>query len=173
MLLRPADERDIPRLQEIEKAARARYATIDELSFAVKTPPIAADRLAQGDVVLAEEDDRVVGFVLTQAMDGMLYIANIAVEIGFSGRGIGAALVAAADKQARSKDLPSLILTTFKTPRWNGPWFRKLGFEPMPEDLVGPGLRAVLDRHRQFLDMRIRETLWRAVAGAGAPPRRY
>jgi N-acetylglutamate synthase-like GNAT family acetyltransferase len=162
MLLRWAELRDIPRLQEIEKAARARYLAVEGFSFALETPPIAATRLEQGGVVLAEEEGRVIGFILTNAMDGMLYIANISVAIGYSGHGIGTSLIDTADKQALSSGLSGLVLTTFRKPRWNSPWFRKLGFEPLPQDLVGPALRAVLNRHSGFLDMKTRETLWRS-----------
>jgi hypothetical protein len=48
--------RDIPRLQEIEQAARPRCSSVDGLSFATETPPIAADRLTRGGLVVSEED---------------------------------------------------------------------------------------------------------------------
>jgi N-acetylglutamate synthase-like GNAT family acetyltransferase len=160
---RQAQHTDIPRLREIEKRARARYLGDKVLAFAAEAPPIAASRLEQGEVILVEENGRILGFVLTNELNGMLYIANVSVEPGCSGRGIGALLIGAADRQARSKGLSGLTLTTFKTPRWNGPWFRRLGFITMPEELIGPGLGAILDRHRQFLDMTTRETLWRPI----------
>jgi N-acetylglutamate synthase-like GNAT family acetyltransferase len=148
----------------IEKAARTRYASAGTLSFAAETPPITANRLAEGDVIVAEADGRPVGFVLVSPMDGMLYIANISVDPAVSGRGFGAALIEAADEHAAGKGLSALTLTTFRVPRWNAPWFRRLGFQPMPRDRIGPSLRAVLERHRQFLDMRTRVTLWRPIA---------
>jgi len=159
--LRPAQHSDIPLLQELEKRARVRYLAYKVLAFAAEAPPIAASRLEQGEVILAEEKGGALGFVLTTELDGMLYLANISVEPRFSGCGVGALLIDAADQQAKSKKLSALTLTTFKKPRWNEPWFRRLGFETMPEELIGPGLGAILDRHRQFLDMTTRETLWR------------
>jgi len=164
MLLRRAEERDIPSLQEIEKAARSRYEADGGLAFAAETAPIAARRLEEGEVIVAEEGGRPVGFILTDIMDGMLYIANISVDVAAAGRGIGAALIGVAEQRAISAGLCALALTTFKTPGWNGPWFRRLGFETMPDDKIGPGLLAVLERQRQFLDMTTRETLWRPVA---------
>jgi predicted N-acetyltransferase YhbS len=170
MRLRPATPRDIPRLQEIEKAARTRYRSAGRLSFAAEAPPIAASRLAEGEVIVAEEDGRLLGFVLMNPMDGMLYVANISVDPGCSGRGIGAALIAAAERHAIANGLAGIALTTFRTPRWNAPWFRRLGFRPMPAALIGPSLRAVLQRHRRFLDIRTRVTLWRPIAGPDKCP---
>jgi N-acetylglutamate synthase-like GNAT family acetyltransferase len=163
LLLRPADSREVSRLQEIDKAARSRYRSAGSLSFAAETPAISSSRLVEGDVIVAEKDGRTVGFVLMNAMDGMLYIANISVDPPFAGRGIGAALIEAAEHHARSRGLTALALATFRTPRWNRPWFRQLGFQPMPADQIGPSLRAVLTRHRQFLDMRTRITMWRPI----------
>jgi len=95
----------------------------------------------------------------------MSYVTNISVDSDLSGRGIGAALIAAANARAIAAGLPALVLTTFKTPPWNGPWFRRLGFEPIPGQLIGPDLCAILDRHSRFLDMGTRETLWRPTVG--------
>jgi N-acetylglutamate synthase-like GNAT family acetyltransferase len=161
--LRSVASSDLPRLQEIEKAARSRYQSAGRLSFAAETPPIAANRLTDGEVIIAEEHGRAVGFVLMHPIDGMLYIANISVDPSFSGRGIGAALMQAATVKAKSRGLSALTLTTFRKPRWNASWFRQLGFQPMPSDQIGPSLCAVLVRHRQFLDMRTRITMWRRL----------
>ena len=65
MILRCAWPGEIPLLQRIEKAARSRYLMLDELSFAASTPPIAAGRLIAGDMIVAEENGRIAGFVLT------------------------------------------------------------------------------------------------------------
>jgi predicted N-acetyltransferase YhbS len=169
IIIRPGRSRDIPQLGKIEKAARTRYASAGRLSFATETPPIAANRLAEGDIIVAEADGHPVGFVLMSPMDGTLYFANISVDPAVSGQGFGAALIEAADEHATAKGLTALTLMTFRVPRWNAPWFRRIGFQPMPPDRIGPSLRAVLERHRQFLDMRTRVTMWRPIASNCVP----
>lgn len=163
MRLRLARPRETASLQQIEKAARVRYLSIADLAFVADAPPINAERLANGTVTLAAHGRRIAGFILAQPLDGMSYIANISVAPEHSGFGVGAALVAAADEQAAAAGLSALVLATFKEPRWNGPWFRRLGFAPIPDHRIGPGLRAILDRHATFLDMETRETLWRPI----------
>jgi predicted N-acetyltransferase YhbS len=161
LLLRPAKPDEISHLQAIEAAARSRYLALEALSFVAAVPAIAADRLAQGDVIVAESKGDPVGFVLMTPLDGFLHIANISVATGLSGRGIGSALIEAATIGAATASLPALTLTTFKARRWNGPWFRRLGFTAMPDDAIGPGLQRVLERQRQTVDASTRETLWR------------
>jgi GNAT superfamily N-acetyltransferase len=164
MQLRPADPSDdLVSLQELEKAARTRYIDFPNLAFAMSSPPIALERLQAGELVVAEDGDGIAGFILTIPMDDGLYVANISVALGHSGRGIGAALIQDAIRRAEARQLYEVMLTTFRAPKWNGPWFRRFGFVPMLEDMIGPGLRAVLDRQGKFVDPATRETLWRGV----------
>jgi predicted N-acetyltransferase YhbS len=159
MLLRPCGPSDdLESIQALEKAARSRYSDNPAFAFAAASPPIARERLETGELVIAEEGDRVIGFILTTPMDGGLYIANISVAPGMSGHGVGAALMQDALVRGRSVNV---MLTTFRTPKWNGPWFRRFGFTPMPEERIGEGLRAVVKRQAQFVDPATRETLWR------------
>jgi predicted N-acetyltransferase YhbS len=65
---------------------RARDTPPPACSFAAETPSIAANRLAEGDVIVAEADGHPVGFVLVSPMDGMLYIANTSVDPAVSGQ---------------------------------------------------------------------------------------
>ncbi len=158
--LRPFRFEEIEELRSIEKSARLRYAGWDGLEMVVDAPSIAAERFCSGETVVAEIDGRRAGYVLMQPLDGLMYIANIMVAADFSGHGIGAAFLAMVKSRAKELKLSGVTLTTFRAPRWNGPWFRKYDFEPMPEERIGPGLRAILDRHATVLDMSKRETLW-------------
>ena len=163
MQLRPiGPSEDLVAIQELENAARSRYLDDPKLAFVAGSAPIALERLQAGELVVAEDEGRIVGFILTTPMDGGLYIANISVAPGQSGRGIGAALIRDALARASMRGLEKVMLTTFRAPEWNSPWFRRFGFSPMPEERIGAGLRAVLERQAKFVDPVTRETLWRA-----------
>jgi ribosomal protein S18 acetylase RimI-like enzyme len=166
MQLRPVTHSDdLASIQELEKAARSRYPDDPNFAFASASPPIARERLEAGELVIAVDDGRIVGFILTTPMDSGLYIVNISVAAGCSGRGIGAALMQDALRRAGVCKLYEVMLTTFRTPKWNGPWFRRFGFTPMPEEHIGIGLREVLERQAKFVDPATRETLWKMVGG--------
>jgi GNAT superfamily N-acetyltransferase len=149
----------------IEKAARSRYRGLGGfLARAADGPAIAAERFADGETIVAEFLGKPVGFVLFKPLDGLLYVASVAVSPEAAGMGIGRLLMIRAEHRAPQLKGAGLSLTTFRTPPWNGPWFRSQGYLPIPEDRVGPGLRAILDRHATFHDMSRRETLWKPIS---------
>jgi len=106
MQLRPiGPSEDLVAIQELENAARSRYLDDPKLAFVAGSAPIALERLQAGELVVAEDEGRIVGFILTTPMDGGLYIANISVAPGQSGRGIGAALIREALARASTRGL--------------------------------------------------------------------
>ena len=101
--------------------------------------------------------------MLLQPLDGLLYIANVSVSAELAGLGIGRLLMTAAEHRAQQMKLAGLSLATFRIPFWNSPWFRRQGYSPIPDERIGPGLRAILDRHASYLDMATRETFWKLI----------
>ena len=79
MIVRTGAPDDIPALQVIEKKARIVYAALAGFEFVAASPPIAADRLILGTTFISEVSVSLVGFALSQPMDGALYLANISV----------------------------------------------------------------------------------------------
>ena len=159
-LIRAGRSDEVARFQAIDKAARSRYAALPGLEFAAQAPAIAAERFDASEIWVAEVDETVVGFVLLQSHGNTIYLANISVVLEASGHGIGKMLVTHAISRATATGANAVTLATFWAPPWNGPWFRRQGFTPMPESYIGPMLRAILDRHSRSLDMSTRETLW-------------
>jgi N-acetylglutamate synthase-like GNAT family acetyltransferase len=117
-----------------------------------------------GWTVVATQDEQPVGFAIVQPIDVVAYLANISVVPEASGEGVGPSLLAKAEQDAKEMGFSRMVLATFRDPRWNGPWFRRLGFSLMPTENIGPGLQAILQRHATFLDMSIRETLWKTLS---------
>ncbi|CAM3960227.1 GNAT family N-acetyltransferase [Paracidovorax anthurii] len=160
--LRLSNMDDIERLSLISARARGRYSAVPPLAHIAYAPPLSADRFKACRVEVAVDgaSQAVVGFAAMRPLDGLLYLDNISVEPGASGRGIGKVLLSSVMEHATALEAPAVTLTTFKVPIWNGPWFRKHGFRPMPSDRIGAGLRAVMERQWQTLDPAARETLW-------------
>ena len=57
--------------------------------------------------------------------------------------GIGAALINTVINDARTSGSSAVTLTTFIDVPWNGPYYRRLGFEYLPTVRETPGLRAI------------------------------
>lgn len=162
-ILRKGGTKDIPAIQYLEYEARSFYSNTPDLKFVTEFQPISAARLAAGTILIVEVSNETLGFALVESLDGMLYLANIAVRPQAARAGVGAYLLHSVSDEAVRRRLGAVTLTTFREPHWNGPWFRRHGFVSMPEAEIGSGLRAVLDRHATFLDMTKRETLRREV----------
>jgi len=162
MTIRLISRNDVEPLRSIEKNARGRYRSLSDFEKFADTPPIAADRFAEGWTIVATQDEEPVGFAILQKVDALAYLANISVALEASGQRIGTSLMANVERYAIGMGFSRMVLTTFKEPRWNGPWFRRLGFSPIPTEQIGPGLRTILQRHATFLDMSTRETLWKS-----------
>ncbi|OUM06656.1 GNAT family N-acetyltransferase [Pseudomonas syringae] len=161
--LRLSQAHDLPDLMRISTQARSRYRTIPSLAYIADTPALNADRFKACRVMVAVDrhDQQVVGFAATRPLDGLLYLDNIAVDPRVSGFGVGVSLLTSALAYADALQVQAISLTTFREPIWNGPWFRKHGFLPMPEAHMGAGLKAVIERQSLTLDPVTRETLWR------------
>ena len=82
-----------------------------------------------------------------------------------AGRGIGSVLVDAVAGWGREQGSAALTLLTFRDVPWNGPYYGRLGFQPVPDDELEPEL-AALRRHEAELglDVSIREAMRRPIA---------
>jgi ribosomal protein S18 acetylase RimI-like enzyme len=160
--IRLADGSDLERLRFISAQARERYRALPGLAHIADAPPLTPSRFMACRVAAAVDDvgKDIMGFAAMRTLDGLVYLDNISVDAGSSERGIGKALLDEVCSHAASLNAPAVTLTTFKEPAWNGPWFRRHGFQTMPSDRLGQGLQGVMDRQGQTLDPATRETLW-------------
>ncbi|WP_084540057.1 GNAT family N-acetyltransferase [Azorhizobium doebereinerae] len=167
LILRTAAPADRPALSALSAAARARYRTLPGFAAIAAAPPVAPERFADGEALVAyrADDPAPLGFALLRPLDGLLYLDNISVAADASGQGIGRALLAGVERRRAALGLPAVTLTTFRAPPWNGPWFRRQGFRPLPAERIGPGLAAVIARQSRSLDPATREVLWRVAEG--------
>lgn len=161
LLLRPHDEAEIEDLCRLERAAHRRYLSLKGYEKFAAAPAINPERFRAGITRVAEYDGQRAGYILTQSLDDMLYVASLMVEDEMSGKSIGRGLLDWAEAHAKSAGLSATCLATFRLPPWNAPWYGKLGYTEIPMERIGPGLQAILDRHATFLDMALRTTMWK------------
>jgi GNAT superfamily N-acetyltransferase len=119
----------------------------------VDNPPMTvtpvAVRTARPDELAALQDIEVAaGALFADVVDGNAHIGQVSVHPRHGHRGIGRTLIEFVKGWATGQGLPALTLTTFTDVPWNGPYYRRCGFRPIPESELGPELAALLGAER-------------------------
>ncbi|MFE1941744.1 GNAT family N-acetyltransferase [Streptomyces massasporeus] len=147
MRIRLATRAELPALQDIERAAGAPFRDLGMPEIADDEPPaldiLERYRRAGRCWVAADEGDLPTAYLLAEPMDGALHIEQVSVHPRAARRGVGRALLAHAADRAREEGLTALTLTTFTDVPWNAPYYARLGFRPLPEADLTPGLRVI------------------------------
>ncbi|MGA5203752.1 GNAT family N-acetyltransferase [Streptomyces variegatus] len=147
MRIRPAAPAELPALQDIERAAGAPFRDLGMPEIADDEPPapdvLERYRRAGRCWVAADERNRPAAYLLAEPVDGALHIEQVSVHPRAARRGVGRALLAHAADRARQEGLTALTLTTFTEVPWNAPYYARLGFQPLPEADLTPGLREI------------------------------
>ena len=145
--VRPTRCDDVYALPAIERAAGERFRRYPELAWLADGEVISAEQhleyAERGQSWLALENNRPVGFILTEAHSSSLFIVELSVALDWQGKGIGRQLIACVADHARKLGLASLTLTTFRDVAWNAPFYARLGFEQIAE--LTPELRQKRD----------------------------
>ena len=145
-LIRPARAEDLPLLPAIEIEADRLYATVG-LDVVLGMQPASLARLRQGPVWVARDAaDRSIGFALAGVLDGQGFLDQLSVLPAHGRRGVGAALLAAVLSWATAQGFPALLLTTYRDPPWNAPFYAKHGFAPLPPEHWSRGVRELVAR---------------------------
>lgn len=87
-----------------------------------------AGKASRERLFLAFRGERLAGCVFCTPRPGCLYVGKLAVEPALQGHGIGRALLAAAEAEARGRDLPALELETRVELAENHAAFAAMGF---------------------------------------------
>lgn len=160
VIIRPGTPADIFRLQEIERDA----ATLFQGWPGIDTSAIASvislsDHLRSVEEnlsVVIESDGRVAGFAIGDMQDDDVYLRELDVARDYQKRGFGAQLVAAFVAAARAQGAKDVYLATFRTPPWNAPFYRKLGFRDVDRADYLPWMEAMEAEQATFLDLSTR-----------------
>ncbi len=172
MTVRPAREDDLPHLREIERAAGRPFAELGMHLVADDEPPSLETLRGYADAgrawVRTDEAGRPVAYLLADVVDGCAHLEQVSVHPDAAGHGHGRELVEHLVAWAREEGLPAVTLTTYRDVPWNGPYYRRLGFGPVPPAELTPGLRAIRrEEAERGLDRWPREVLRRNET---APP---
>lgn len=95
-------------------------------------------------------DDDLVGFVRIEILDDEPHMEQLSVRPDHQGRGVGAALLQAAEEWARSHGYTRITLTTFRDVSWNGPYYARRGWVLLPGHEWGPGLASARQHERDL-----------------------
>ncbi|MCJ1307568.1 hypothetical protein MMC25_001215 [Agyrium rufum] len=144
---RTASKLDINHIWVIDSSATKKFGSIPalaDLAAGEETTEKFERWLEHGRVYLVEDKNRPVGFVAVHEVDDVLYIDEIGVHENHQGRGLGAMLLEAVFQRAqeiaweKNREVARVSLTTYPDVPWNGPWYKKHGFEEFDAERIGP-----------------------------------
>ena len=108
--------------------------------------------LKSGTVFVASDPwGAAVGFAALRVLDGEPYLEQLSVRMTAMRRGIGAALLSAAECVAAKTRSRTLWLTTYRHLPWNAPFYEKAGFVTVPVEECGTEMLVELLFQRRLL----------------------
>lgn len=147
MRIRPARRSDLPLLQDIERAAGEPFRALGMARVADDDPPPleALDRYRDAGRawVTTGPDDRPLGYLIADPVDGAAHIEQVSVHPSAARHGLGSALLDHVAGWAATGGLNALTLTTFTHVPWNAPYYARLGFRVLTESGLTDGLRRI------------------------------
>lgn len=138
MKIRLATLGDIDALKTVEESAAKAFhgSNVGYVADRTVDPDLLKKLVGFKTLWVAVENDNVpIGFAACYALDGFFYLHEISVASEFQGRGIGRRLMYAIEDHARDESYPYIGLITFRDIRWNGPFYKSLGFKEIEPDL--------------------------------------
>ena len=115
----------------LERCMHRAYALYQARMDQTRLPPLQTDYAAEirdFPCWVVEADGVIVAGLVMSFEDAWGSIANVAVDPGFQGRGVGGALMAFAETQAQKRGLAELRLATHVLLVENLAWYRHLGY---------------------------------------------
>ncbi|MBN3791296.1 GNAT family N-acetyltransferase [Burkholderia sp. Ac-20353] len=167
--IRLATPNDAAAMAAVELAAAQRFRAIGMPEIADAEPTDAAAvrvRIDAGRAYVALDAQRTcVGFAFYRLLDAQrLYLEELDVAPSHAGQRIGARLVETVAERAAADRVGEIVLSTFRTPPWNAPYYRRLGFDDIDDATLDDALRAIRAYHLSLgLDETQRVFMRRAV----------
>ncbi|MGC4942060.1 GNAT family N-acetyltransferase [Kribbella sp. DT2] len=144
MSIRLAGPGELPLLQALETSGGELFRRIGMTDVADHAPPplhvLRTYQRAGRAWVTVDAGNQPVGYILAKVVDGAAHIEQVTVHPDHQRQGLGRALIETVDRWAAEQQLPALTLSTFRDVAWNAPYYAGLGFVPLAEDELTPGL---------------------------------
>ena len=140
--LRVARPEDAATLREIERRAGEQFRRVNDIADH-EPPPVetfVGYAYARHCWVAFDDDDKPIGYLLVDDIDGNAHIEQVSVEPEHQGMGVGRSLIDQARTWAKDTGRPAVTLTTFA--HVHAPLYAHLGFSVLQDDEIGPELRA-------------------------------
>ena len=149
--IRLARRRDVPLLPAIEYAAGQLFREVGMAEIADDDPPtddIYLEALTANLLWVAEQNGIVIGYGFSSLLDDVILLEQVSLNPDYAGAGVGAALLDTMTRWAHSVGIDRSVLTTFRDVPWNAPYYRRIGFEELSEQHLGPKVAEVLAQER-------------------------
>ncbi|ATF92865.1 GNAT family N-acetyltransferase [Cedecea neteri] len=144
-MLTVSNLRDIEELQHVEAAAARRFLAVPELAFLATAG--VTDKQTHAAAIenklawkVTGSDGRIQGFCYCERHEDAIYLAEISTHPDFQRRGVGATLLAEVIRMGQAIGVSQITLTTYRNVSWNGPWYRRHGFDIIDEAELTPDL---------------------------------
>jgi len=155
--IRKAHSADLSSLPDIERQAASLFASrATELGF---NPDVPVQVNSIETLNAAQESGRVwvavdslnqpVGFALVLEIDGFAHLEEMDVLPCHGRKGLGAALLETVCIWAKERGYPAVTLSTFREVSWNGPFYRRHGFQVVDPTTLSKGLAQVVEREQR------------------------
>jgi predicted N-acetyltransferase YhbS len=152
MKIRPASIADIPALADIERDAGFAWLDAGAIPHWSEQSETTPRHLLEGSIaksltfVAIDDHNTPIGFLATDELDAALYIGEIDVLRARQRQGVGRKLMIHGLAEGRSRGLWGSVLVTDRFAPFNAPFYRTLGFEEQPDNMLPTGLKAIRQR---------------------------
>lgn len=152
--IRLATHDDVPMLADIERAAGLLFLDIGMPEIANDEPlpeSILQGGVDSGQLWVAVDDvaaARPVAYLLAETLDASIHIEQVTVHPEYARQRIGSRLIDACATSAAGSGYRWITLTTFRDVTWNAPWYRRIGFDNVPDGEMTDDLRSLVAHER-------------------------
>jgi GNAT superfamily N-acetyltransferase len=151
LTIRYAEASEVETLTAIEIDADQRYvdSAHPEIANGDHIPTEALARaVGARQVIVAVEDDAILGWLLLTKSGDELCIGQISVRRSAGAKGVGTKLLDTIIESVRSAGHRSVVLNTQADVPWNQPWYERRGFVVVPPQEWTADMHVIADEQR-------------------------